>query len=49
MDFKSYNISDETKPLLKLGRFILYPTELNWQYGSVDTSKVDTTAKSSIF
>lgn len=49
LDFKSYNISDETKPLLKLGRFILYPTELNWQYGSVDTSKVDTTAKSSIF
>lgn len=49
LDFKSYNISDETKPLLKLGRFILYPTELNWQYGKVDTSKVDTTAKSSIF
>lgn len=49
LDFKSYNISDESKPLLKLGRFILYPTELNWQYGSVDTSKVDTTAKSSIF
>lgn len=49
LDFKSYNISDESKPLLKLGRFILYPTELNWQYGNVDTSKVDTTAKSSIF
>ena len=49
LDFKSYNISDETKPLLKLGRFILYPTELNWQYGSVDVTKVDTTAKSSIF
>lgn len=49
LDFRSYNISDETKPLLKLGRFILYPTELNWQYGKVDTSKVDTTAKSSIF
>lgn len=49
LDFKSFNISDETKPLLKLGRFILYPTELNWQYGKVDTSKVDTTAKSSIF
>lgn len=49
LDFKSYNISDETKPLLKLGRFILYPTELNWQYGNVDVSKVDTTAKSSIF
>lgn len=49
LDFKSYNISDEAKPLLKLGRFILYPTELNWQYGNVDVSKVDTTAKSSIF
>ena len=49
LDFKSYNISDETKPLLKLGRFILYPTELNWQYGNVDITKVDTTAKSSIF
>ena len=49
LDFKSYNISDESKPLLKLGRFILYPTELNWQYGNVDASKVDTTAKSSIF
>lgn len=49
LDFKSYNISDETKPLLKLGRFILYPTELNWQYGNVDVTKVDTTAKSSIF
>lgn len=49
LDFKSYNISDETKPLLKLGRFILYPTELNWQYGNVDTSLIDTTAKSSIF
>lgn len=49
IDFKSYNISDETKPLLKLGRFILYPTELNWQYGSVDVTQVDTTAKSSIF
>ncbi len=49
LDFRSYNVSDETKPLLKLGRFILYPTELNWQYGKVDTSKVDTTAKSSIF
>lgn len=49
LDFKSYNISDETKPLLKLGRFILYPTELNWQYGSVDITQVDTTAKSSIF
>lgn len=49
IDFKSYNISDETKPLLKLGRFILYPTELNWQYGSVDATQVDTTAKSSIF
>lgn len=49
LDFKSYNISDETKPLLKLGRFILYPTELNWQYGSVDVTQVDTTAKSSIF
>lgn len=49
LDFKSYNISDETKPLLKLGRFILYPTELNWQYGNVDVSKIDTTAKSSIF
>lgn len=49
LDFKSYNISDETKPLLKLGRFILYPTELNWQYGNVDTTQIDTTAKSSIF
>ena len=49
LDFKSYNISNETKPLLKLGRFILYPTELNWQYGNVDITKVDTTAKSSIF
>lgn len=49
LDFKSYNISDETKPLLKLGRFILYPTELNWQYGNVDVTQVDTTAKSSIF
>lgn len=49
LDFKSYNISNETKPLLKLGRFILYPTELNWQYGNVDVTKVDTTAKSSIF
>lgn len=49
LDFKSYNISDETKPLLKLGRFILYPTELNWQYGSVDITQIDTTAKSSIF
>ena len=49
LDFKSYNISDETKPLLKLGRFILYPTELNWQYGSVDVTQIDTTAKSSIF
>ena len=49
LDFKSYNISDETKPLLKLGRFILYPTELNWQYGNVDATQVDTTAKSSIF
>lgn len=49
LDFKSYNISDETKPLLKLGRFILYPTELNWQYGNVDETTVDTTAKSSIF
>lgn len=49
LDFKSFNISDETKPLLKLGRFILYPTELNWQYGNVDITKVDTTAKSSIF
>lgn len=49
LDFKSYNISDETKPLLKLGRFILYPTELNWQYGNVDVTQIDTTAKSSIF
>lgn len=49
LDFKSYNISDETKPLLKLGRFILYPTELNWQYGNVDITQIDTTAKSSIF
>ena len=49
LDFKSYNISDETKPLLKLGRFILYPTELNWQYGDVDVTQIDTTAKSSIF
>lgn len=49
LDFKSYNISNETKPLLKLGRFILYPTELNWQYGNVDTTQIDTTAKSSIF
>ncbi len=49
LDFKSYNISDETKPLLKLGRFILYPTELNWQYGNVDETQIDTTAKSSIF
>lgn len=49
LDFKSYNISDETKPLLKLGRFILYPTELNWQYGNVDMTQIDTTAKSSIF
>lgn len=49
LDFKSYNISDETKPLLKLGRFILYPTELNWQYGSVDVTQIDKTAKSSIF
>ena len=49
LDFKSYNISDETKPLLKLGRFILYPTELNWQYGNVDATQIDTTAKSSIF
>ena len=49
LDFKSYNISDETKPLLKLGRFILYPTELNWQYGDVDVPQIDTTAKSSIF
>lgn len=49
LDFKSYNISDETKPLLKLGRFILYPTELNWQYGNIDITQIDTTAKSSIF
>lgn len=49
LDFKSYNISDETKPLLKLGRFILYPTELNWQYGKVSSDLIDTTAKSSIF
>lgn len=49
LDFKSYNISDETKPLLRLGRFILYPTELNWQYGNVDVTQVDITAKSSIF
>lgn len=49
LDFKTFNISDESKPLLKLGRFILYPTEFNWQYGTVDESMVDTTAKSSIF
>jgi len=30
LDFKSYNISDPNKPILKLGKFILYPTELNW-------------------
>ena len=49
LDFKTFNISDESKPILKLGRFVLYPTELNWQYGDVDESLVDTTAKSSIF
>lgn len=49
LDFKTFNISDETKPILKLGRFILYPTEFNWQWGNVDESLVDTTARSSIF
>lgn len=49
LDFKTFNISDESKPILKLGRFILYPTEFNWQWGNVDESLVDTTARSSIF
>ena len=48
LDFKSYNISDPSQPILKLGRFILYPTELNWQFSEGDTS-VDKTARSSLF
>lgn len=49
LDFKTYNLSNESKPIIKLGRFILYANEFNWQYGDVDESLVDTTAKSSIF
>lgn len=48
LDFKSYNISDLSQPVLKLGRFILYPTELNWQFSEGDNS-VDKTARSSLF
>lgn len=48
LDFKSYNISDLSQPVLKLGRFILYPTELNWQFSEGDDS-VDKTARSSLF
>jgi hypothetical protein len=51
LDFKSYNISDPNKPLLKLGRFILYPTELNWQFSNEDINdgEVDKTSRSSLF
>ena len=47
LDFKSYNISDPNQPVLKLGRFILYPTEFNWQFSENDN--VDKTARSSLF
>lgn len=49
LDFKSYNISDPNKPVLKLGKFILYPTELNWQFSSSDDKNVDKTSRSSLF
>lgn len=48
LDFKSYNISDPSQSVLKLGRFILYPTELNWQFSEGDDS-VDKTARSALF
>lgn len=48
LDFKSYNISDLSQSVLKLGRFILYPTELNWQFSEEDDS-IDKTARSALF
>lgn len=49
LDFKSYNISDPNKPILKLGKFVLYPTELNWQFSDGDNENVDKTSRSSLF
>lgn len=49
LDFKSYNISDPNKPILKLGKFVLYPTELNWQFSDGDDENVDKTSRSSLF
>lgn len=49
LDFKTYNISNTEQPILKLGRFILYPTEFNWQFSDNESESVDKTARSSLF
>lgn len=48
LDFKSYNISDPNKPVLKLGRFILYPTEVNWIFNESDVT-TDRNSRSALF
>lgn len=49
LDFKTYNISNPDYPILKLGRFILYPTEFNWQFSDNESESVDKTARSALF
>ena len=49
LDFKSYNISDPNKAVLKLGKFVLFPTEVNWQFTGNEGDDVDTTSRSALF
>lgn len=43
LGFKTYNISDESKPILTIGDFQLRPTQFCWNDGSIVDESKDTT------